>query len=405
MARTGASEAALRVPALMDTSLRCAKHVYLYSDLDQDVGPYHVTDALDNVAQDVVANNSEFEFYHKQLELWKNKGDLSELQGLKSTPKDPALAEWTSSHYNTDLAAWQLDKYKFFHVLEKTWAAKPDMDWYVMIDSDTYVVWPTLLRWLETLDPSQKSYHGCGLWMDEHWFAHGGAGIVLSRAMMETLVYNNTAARWDPKMEKYCCGDFVLAVALKADYGVELQQAFPMFSQERWSTVPLGNENFWCRPAITFHHLTPAEMKEIADFEDNRLNTSRLEPWTHADIFRDFTMKSIPDGSYRANWDGTFASDRYEFDKYNGMSLEPKSFQDCIEACEADENCLQYTHHDETCYIGTTIRLGFKKEEDEGGICRVDGTKPESTIGLRCNPDAMRSHFDHWIFTVLWIKS
>jgi len=79
-------------------------------------------------------------------------------------------------------------------------------------------------------------------------------------------------------------------------------------------------------------------------------------------------MKSIPDGSYRANWDGTFASDRYEFDKYQGLSLEPKSFQDCIEACEADENCLQYTHHDETCYIGTVIRLGFKKEGDKGGI-------------------------------------
>lgn len=90
------------------------------------------------------------------------------------------------------------------------------------------------------------------------------------------LIYNNTAARWDPKMGKYCCGDFVLAVALRDDYGVELQQAFPMFSQERWSTVPLGNENFWCRPAITFHHLTPGEMKEIADFEDNRLNMSKL---------------------------------------------------------------------------------------------------------------------------------
>ena len=89
------------------------------------------------------------------------------------------------------------------------------------------------------------------------------------------LIYNDTAARWDPKMEKYCCGDFVLAVALRDDYGVELQHAFPMFSQERWSTVPLGSEHFWCSPAISFHHLSPAEMKEIADFEENRLNMNK----------------------------------------------------------------------------------------------------------------------------------
>lgn len=182
IARTGASEAALRVLALMRTSLRCAEHVFLYSDLEQDIGPHHLVDALDKVAPDVVDKNPEFELYYKQQQVWKNKQDLSELQGLKTIPRNKELAEWTSQHHNADLAAWQLDKYKFFHVLEKTWALKPGMDWYVMIDMDSYLNWPTLLLWLDTLNPAEKSYFGSQVWMDDNWFAHGGSGILLSRA-------------------------------------------------------------------------------------------------------------------------------------------------------------------------------------------------------------------------------
>jgi hypothetical protein len=185
IARTGASEAAIRIPTLMSTTLRCAEHVFLYSDLEQDIGPYHLTDALDAVTPAVVEKNPEFEFYFKQQKLWQSKQDLTELQGLKSIPQNEEMAHWTSTHYNADLAAWQLDKYKFFHVLEKTWALKPDMDWYVMIDSDSYLVWPTLLQWLNTLDPAKKSYFGSEIWMDDYWFAHGGSGIVLSRAAMQ----------------------------------------------------------------------------------------------------------------------------------------------------------------------------------------------------------------------------
>jgi hypothetical protein len=75
-------------------------------------------------------------------------------------------------------------------------------------------------------------------------------------------------------MEKYCCGDFVLAVALRDDYGIELQHAFPMFTGEKWSTVPYGVEHYWCSPAITFHHLSPVDMKELAGFEVSRGNNS-----------------------------------------------------------------------------------------------------------------------------------
>ena len=134
--KTGASEAADKIPALMQTSLRCVKNTFIFSDLEQDIGDYHLYDALDTVSASIVNTNSDFEFYQKQRELWRSKQNLDALKDAKN-PKDPAGKP----------AAWILDKYKFIHVLEKTWALKPDMDWYILIDADTYIVWSNLLIW------------------------------------------------------------------------------------------------------------------------------------------------------------------------------------------------------------------------------------------------------------------
>ena len=38
--KTGATEALEKIPALMQTSLRCAKTVLFFSDLEQDIGSY-----------------------------------------------------------------------------------------------------------------------------------------------------------------------------------------------------------------------------------------------------------------------------------------------------------------------------------------------------------------------------
>jgi hypothetical protein len=75
-----------------------------------------------------VKNNPDFEFYKKQKELWENNQNMNILQGVRN-PKN-----------KEELAAWTLDKYKFIHVVEKTWAMKPDMDWYLFIDADTYLI-------------------------------------------------------------------------------------------------------------------------------------------------------------------------------------------------------------------------------------------------------------------------
>jgi Fringe-like len=262
MVKTGASEAAEKVPAQMATSLRCAKHVLHFSDLEQDIGKYHLYDALDNVPASLVDNNPEFGLYRKQKALWRDKGDISELQGAKD-PESP-----------DKLAAWTLDKYKFLHVLEKTWTQKPGMDWYVLIDADSYIFWPTLLSWLSTMDPAKKSYFGSGVTIGEDSFAHGGSGIVMSRAAVYKVVvaHQGTAARWDPDIRAKCCGDLVLGLVFK-EFGIELQNARPFMSGETPWSLPFGpgTPEYMCTPVLTMHHLNPADMRELVEFERRRL--------------------------------------------------------------------------------------------------------------------------------------
>lgn len=44
--KTGATEAAAKTPTQIQTTLRCVKNVFLFSDLEQDIGEYHLHDAL-----------------------------------------------------------------------------------------------------------------------------------------------------------------------------------------------------------------------------------------------------------------------------------------------------------------------------------------------------------------------
>jgi hypothetical protein len=83
-------------------------------------------------------------------------------------------------------------------------------------------------------------------------------------------------------------------------------------------------------------------------------------------------LNSLP--SERENWDN-LASDAGEFGKTGGVSSEAASFQDCEQACEADEKCFQYSHHDHKCYIGMSVRLGYEKKIDQDGVWRSGWNK------------------------------
>jgi hypothetical protein len=260
--KTGATEASEKISALMQTSLRCAKTVLFFSDLEQDIGRYHLHDALETVASEVKQQNSAFEFYRKQQEAWHAHGNVSAVKGMRD-PDSP-----------NDLAAWTLDKYKNMHILEKMWELAPDKEWYILVDADTYLIWSNLLRWVLSLDSSKKVYFGSRVFLSNVAFAHGGSGTIFSKSLMYDFAVTNkgTAARWDPEIHTSCCGDFMLAKALN-EYGNELGNIRPEMSGHKPSTIPFVSD-YWCQPTFTLHHFSAQEMKELDVYERGRRNQS-----------------------------------------------------------------------------------------------------------------------------------
>jgi hypothetical protein len=169
---TGTTEILEKVPTQIRTSLLCAPNVYIFSDMGHEIGVHQVFDALDTVSASVMDGNTDFDIYRKQQELGDPVKVTSFLKGIR----DPRLPDY--------LAAWTLDKYKKFYIVEKAWAMKPDMDWYLHIDADTYVIWPSLVAWLEQLDSSKESFLGSLSYIDNLPFAHGGSGMLMSGAAM-----------------------------------------------------------------------------------------------------------------------------------------------------------------------------------------------------------------------------
>lgn len=64
------------------------------------------------------------------------------------------------------------------------------------------------------------------------------------------------------------------------------------------------------------------------------------------------------------------AWDKGEFGKSGGVEHEVKTFEQCAQACANDDNCLQYVHDGQKCYVGLTARLGKEKKPQDGKTWR-----------------------------------
>jgi hypothetical protein len=257
--KTGATEAFEKVPIQFLTFLQCVEDkVLVFSDMEQDVGPHHVYDALDQVIDEAKDGNPDFDLYRLQQEYKREGVEVDKtLHGAKAD------------------AAWNLDKYKNIHVAKKTYEMRPNASWYLFIDADTYVVWPSLLTWLKRLDSTKSLYMGSMALMGDLPFAHGGSGYVLSAKLMEEFVGKDpeVAHRFDVRARSECCGDVNLARAIYDRDLAKLHHVWPMINGEKPRTLPFGPSH-WCQPIITMHHVTSAEVNDLWWFEQNRPDPS-----------------------------------------------------------------------------------------------------------------------------------
>ncbi|KAH8886303.1 hypothetical protein GQ53DRAFT_346151 [Thozetella sp. PMI_491] len=276
---------------------------------------------------------------------------------------------------------WRLDRFKFLPMLERAFReAAPQVDWFVFIETDIYFFWDTLFRMLSQLDPNQEHFLGApaagygGL-----FFAYGGAGFVLSRALLSRFVTgsgdrdNESKPVALPSVEFMdlvkgdCCGDSVLGYAIANRTGKRLEALFPIFSGSEVRELRAGADN-WCVPLLGLHRVQPDQMRQLWEWERTRpynedpIYFSTFLYYTHAFLRENGTSNRGAEASK--------SSTREFWDNYSSLeqpkgSTAHKSAEACRAACAADrrrDGCTQWSfttaENEAMCRFGTGVHLG-----------------------------------------------
>lgn len=266
--KTTATDAQAQLPIHLETTLQCARHFAIYSDLadtlatpadgDDDAAgsgiPIH--DALDGIPAAVQDSAPEFELYHT-LRAWQAVGaNVTQLAGGLD-------GAWLRTQ------AWGLDKWKALPMLRQSLASAPaSVKWFVYMEASTHLVWSNLLLWLRGFDAERRWYIGAPAYVEGAGpFANGGAGFIVSRKALEALVVEVEARseEWVEATRRAWAGDFVVAQAL-ARVGVGLTAAWPILQPEAPATLDY-TETHWCYPVVSYHGVAPGWARQMWGFE------------------------------------------------------------------------------------------------------------------------------------------
>ncbi|KAF4125786.1 hypothetical protein GMORB2_1032 [Geosmithia morbida] len=275
--KTGATESFDRLPTQLLTTMSCLPDFLIFSDLEQQIGKFHIYNVLDRVDEIIRQTQPEFDLYEAE-------------QRCPVSQKD-CTADM--------IGGWDLDKYKFLNMAVRTWEMRPGMKWYVFAESDTYIFWPGMVSWLRNHAPGGESYIGSVALLNDMPFAHGGSGYVLSGDLMRRMVNDlpDLAARYDERATQECCGDFLMSVAVR-EAGTKVLQAHPMFNGEKPNTLPFGPSQ-WCQPLLSMHHVDAEEISMLWQYEETRANKSDVTQIK--DIYHAFVEPHLV--TRRRDWD------------------------------------------------------------------------------------------------------
>ncbi|KAI1488558.1 hypothetical protein F5X96DRAFT_644916 [Biscogniauxia mediterranea] len=344
--KMGSTEDRNKIEAQLESISACIQDLLIFSDLDESLHGRQVIDILEDLPAAYHFENDDFGNY-TYLRQFRSKFGVFPDEANESRAID----------------GWRLDKYKFLPMIERAWTMRPDKRWYFFYETDTYVVWDTLFRFLENLDHETPLYIGSaspGRLEDPEdpasvtWFANGGPGFVLSRAAMARLLHRETGRdgdylepslshRWLELLRHDPCGDSILGWALR-DVGITLSGFWPMFNPYPLRGIPFS-QPYWCQPVLTMHKTEPEDMIKLWKWEHGRRAIDR--PMTYRDLY-DFHHKDRP--FYLEDWDNAGG------DGHRGPRVG--SFAECGKACGEDMGCLQYNWHLGNCTFINSIRYG-----------------------------------------------
>ncbi|KAI1323474.1 hypothetical protein F5Y16DRAFT_343851 [Xylariaceae sp. FL0255] len=343
--RTGVTEAPKKLPAHFTTMLRCVPHFKLYSDYAEVIEGHTVHDVLADVNPDIISTHPDFEYYTKLQSAGGRGAFTAEEMGAWAAAKNTM-----SGH---DSPGWRLDKWKFLPMAAKALAAAPArVKWFVFAESDTYILWKAWLAWLERFDASEPWYMGQQMQIGDVVFAYGGAGFAVSRPALEKVIAHRekNLKSYDDFTANHWAGDCVLGKAL-FDVGVGLHWSFPTLVNEDPAGLDFDS-NFsgeqrkpWCYYAASFHHMTPADVHDFYEFEQNwyRSNTTLMR---HKDIFWNYVFPRM--ASQVSDWDNHCEDEQ----------PNETTFKACRAACEADAKCMQFSVTGYVCKTSSVLHLG-----------------------------------------------
>ncbi|KAF7562400.1 hypothetical protein G7046_g1747 [Stylonectria norvegica] len=349
--KTGAFESS-KIPTRLLTTLKCVPEFLIFGDTEQNIAGFPVRDALDDVLPGVQANNPDFSLYRDQ----------------KDCPVD---VETCNEFYGDTFAGGvAMNKYKNIHIAEKAYKLRPEYDWYLFVEIDTYVVWPTLAEWLKRLDAAKNFYLGSAATVEELPFAQGGSGYVVSQATMKALFEGktNVANRWDGSIRGHWGGDVLFSTVLAEAANTTLGNVWPTINDVKPNQLAFGPDQ-WCQPIATMNHLGNHDFSTLHAFEQTRGLSTVMR---FQDIY--FHMFEPHMQAERADWDN-LSEDAYYLDpkadhakseialaKTEGLSpLEQKahlSFEACRKACFSQDDCLQFRYRYNVCATSRSFTFG-----------------------------------------------
>ncbi|KAJ5585057.1 uncharacterized protein N7459_004857 [Penicillium hispanicum] len=328
--KTGITESQEKVPAHVNTTLRCIPHKLIVSDFEEDFNGIRSHDVFRNVSE-ALLEKDDFALY--------NRARAGGRQAL--LPHDYTKVA-NSAGGMMDNPGWKLDKWKFMPMIQEARSYRPDARWYFFFEADSYPVWPNLLAWLKELDSNKMLYLGSPVMLGDSVFAHGGSGFVISNPAMHAVAdyHAQRVQEWEQITDEEWAGDCVLGRALK-EAGVGLTGAWPHF--HGWSIWELdalaegwGSKN-WCVPPLVFHHMTPADVGRAWEFDQEWFNETNTI-MTFADIFQTLVYPMLVDQV--EDWDNY--ADTEVGNLHGSGSGGAATAYDCAEACARIADCLQY---------------------------------------------------------------
>jgi hypothetical protein len=287
--RTGSTELEAKLSVHLDTVLRCFPNKLVFSDAAEDYNGHTVLDALESVSEAVKENHQDFELY-RRLRDGRQTLASDELHGL---PNETFQESWTG---HTENPGWKLDKWKFLPMVNRTFAEYPEsagIKWYVFMEADSYIVWPTLLDYLATLDHTKPYYSGSVAYIENVAFAHGGSTFVVSPPSMRSVTeyYSSHKEEVEKHTDGHWTGDCVLGKYF-AESGTSLTSARPAIQGDYPGIVPyMGSDDrpgppieptLWCTPAVSYHHVDPLTIRNLWAFEQGQIALlSDVSPTIH----------------------------------------------------------------------------------------------------------------------------